>query len=420
MTFKGTRKKIKDIAREVNVHYVLEGSVRKAGNKLRITAQLIDGTNDTHIWAEKYSGTLDDVFDIQEKVSRSIIDELKLKLSKEERNKISEHPINDTQAYECYMRAMQYIWNFTEESLQKSLGYLNHGLEIIGDSVLLYSGMSYVYLQFYHSGIRPETEYLDLAEEYINKIFELETGSAHGHRLFGLLMFIRYGSTKESYDHLKKSYSLDPNNPATIQWLLYITAMHKGKKSAAKTLIKHLLRIDPLTPVNISWASIIHYVEGRFDLLVDAYYKFSQMEPDNVNAHWALMYAYIKDNQLDKAFKVIHKIKAKWPKNIFARLSLLLKYAITNEPDNFKRLFTDELEEFAWNDFILPLYMTECYSLLNEKQEAIRWLEQAINRGIINYPFLNTHNPLLANIRAEKRFTELMKKVKQEWENFEV
>jgi len=89
MTFKGTKKKIAEIAREVNVQYVLEGSVRKAGNSLRITAQLIDAQNDAHIWAEKYSGTLDDVFDIQEKVSRSIVETLKVVLTSEEKQKIA-------------------------------------------------------------------------------------------------------------------------------------------------------------------------------------------------------------------------------------------------------------------------------------------------------------------------------------------
>jgi TolB-like protein len=84
MTFKGTKKTIREIARAVNVRYVLEGSVRKAGNNLRITAQLIDAVNDAHLWAEKYSGTLDDVFEIQEKVSRSIVKALKLMLTSEE------------------------------------------------------------------------------------------------------------------------------------------------------------------------------------------------------------------------------------------------------------------------------------------------------------------------------------------------
>ena len=93
MTFKGTKKTIREIAREVNVQYVLEGSVRKAGNNLRITAQLIDAANDFHLWANKFNGTLDDVFDIQEKVSRSIVDALKLKLTPKEVERMAERPI---------------------------------------------------------------------------------------------------------------------------------------------------------------------------------------------------------------------------------------------------------------------------------------------------------------------------------------
>src|SRR4030042_310996 len=107
MTFKGVRKKIKDIAREVNVRYVLEGSVRKAGNDLRITAQLIDAKKDTHLLAEKYTGTIDDIFNIQEKVSHSIVDALKIKLNPEEQKRISEVPIDNVKAYEYYFKEKQ-------------------------------------------------------------------------------------------------------------------------------------------------------------------------------------------------------------------------------------------------------------------------------------------------------------------------
>jgi len=119
MTFKGTKKTIREIARAVNVRYVLEGSVRKAGNNLRITAQLIDAVNDAHLWAEKYSGTLDDVFEIQEKVSRSIVKALKLMLTYEETQKIEERPIPDLRAYDFYLRHRQEVWKGSEESLEK-------------------------------------------------------------------------------------------------------------------------------------------------------------------------------------------------------------------------------------------------------------------------------------------------------------
>ncbi len=116
MTFKGTKKKIGEIVGDVNVRYVLEESVRKAGNNLRITAQLIDAMTDTHLWAEKYGGTLDDVFDIQEKVSQSIVDALRIKISPEVKEKIHERPIDNVFACDCYKRAYPEIFSFIKES----------------------------------------------------------------------------------------------------------------------------------------------------------------------------------------------------------------------------------------------------------------------------------------------------------------
>jgi serine/threonine protein kinase len=131
MMLKGTKKSMKTIGRELDVQYVLEGSVRKAGNNLRITAQLIDATSDAHLWAKKYSGTLDDVFDIQEKVSRSIVDALKLKLSPEENQRMSERPIENIKAYECYLKANAEISKYTEEGLNLGIRYLQNGLDIL-------------------------------------------------------------------------------------------------------------------------------------------------------------------------------------------------------------------------------------------------------------------------------------------------
>jgi non-specific serine/threonine protein kinase len=168
MTFKGTNKKVKEIGKELNVQYALEGSVRKAGNSLRISAQLIDTRNDTHVWAEKYNGTLEDVFDIQEKVSRSIVDALQLKLSPEEDRKIAKRPIKNIHAYECYLRARQESYLFTPEALERALHYLQNGLKIIGENSLLYAGMGYVYCHSISVGIGPDS-HIDKAAEYARK-----------------------------------------------------------------------------------------------------------------------------------------------------------------------------------------------------------------------------------------------------------
>ncbi|UCC73716.1 MAG: hypothetical protein JSV86_03915, partial [Gemmatimonadota bacterium] len=117
---KGTQKDTRTIASELDVQYVLEGSVRKAGNDLRITAQLIDGRTDEHLWSERYSGTLDDVFDMQERISCSIVDALMLELSPEEERRLTERPIDNVQAYECYLRARQEIWLFTKDATDRA------------------------------------------------------------------------------------------------------------------------------------------------------------------------------------------------------------------------------------------------------------------------------------------------------------
>ncbi len=169
MTFKGTNKKIKEIAAEVNAQYILEGSVRKAGNNLRITAQLIDALNDTHLWAERYNGSVDDVFDIQEKVSRSIVEALNLKLTSKEDFNLSSHPILHPKAYEYYILARQAMWKRTEQSLENAITFAQRGLDLVGDNDLLYAIMSTAYLYFSHFALRPDPSYEEKAYAYATK-----------------------------------------------------------------------------------------------------------------------------------------------------------------------------------------------------------------------------------------------------------
>jgi len=164
MTFRGTKKRIPEIARAVNVRYVLEGSVRKAANNLRIAAQLIDAVNDTHLWADKYTGTLDDVFDIKEKVSRAIVTGLKMRLAPNEERKISEHPMANASAYDCYLRAKQEIARWTEPALDRALRHLESALEMVGDNTVLFAGLALVHLTYAMGAFRPpeETRYSGL------------------------------------------------------------------------------------------------------------------------------------------------------------------------------------------------------------------------------------------------------------------
>ena len=241
MTFKGTKSTIKEITDKVNVRYVLEGSVRKAGNNLRITAQLIDGLTDTHIWAEKFNGTIDDIFDIQEKVSRSIAKSLQFKLGDEENRGISKKPIKDVRTYEYYLKAKKGIDSFTEKGMEQALEYLQKGLEISGANPLLYFGIGYVYFMYINLEFKDKEECIIKAEQYAKKIFDLDPDSFYGHKLLGIIN-IRRSNLQQGVIQLKKTLSVDPNDYDALAWLS-TAYCNTGKQFAAVPLVDKIVNM---------------------------------------------------------------------------------------------------------------------------------------------------------------------------------
>ncbi|MGB7063271.1 MAG: protein kinase [Candidatus Zixiibacteriota bacterium] len=417
MRLKGTGKDVTRIGKELNVRYVLEGSVRKAGNNLRITAQLIDATTDSHIWAEKYRGTLEDVFDIQEKVSRSIVDALKLKLSPEEDQRIAQRPIDNVHAYECYLRARQEIWRFTEDALERALQYLQNGLDIVGENALLYAGMGYVYWQYVNMGIKQE-DYVQKAEECAGKVFELEPESPQGHLLLGLIQMVSHGNMQQSVRHLKKVLTVNANDLDALFWLSVLYGII-GKPVPASPFINKALEIDPLNSSSYIIKSMQHYYEGRFDLAIESALKGHQMEPENPGSIYCRALTLASQHRVEDAISFIDNNVDKTSRNFFLRVSIFLKKALLGEND-VSELLTDEFITTAKRDFQYSSLFADFYALLGHKKEALDWLENAVNRGFINYPFLSEHDPFLENVRSEDRFKKLMERVKHEWENFEV
>ena len=417
MTYKGTKKKTKDVGKELDVRYVLEGSVRKAGNNLRITAQLIDAHSDVHLWSEKYSGSLDDVFDIQEKVSRSISKALKLKLSSEEKKRMADRPLEDVQAYECYLRSRHEVQRFTEKGLERALHDLQNGLDIVGENALLYVGMANVYFTYFDLGFSPTEETLQKAKDYTMKVLELKPDSQEGHFLLGRVERSQ-GSAAKAIGYFKKAFDIDPNNPETLQMLSFLCAMHTGKLTEAKEFQNRLKRIDPLLP---SYSFIyIQLLEKKLDLAIDTLKKMHEMEPDNIIMKYWFSVALVLNRQYEDAIDMIDKVVKESSSEYIRNSILFIKYALQGEKDLALKTMTGKTLSFCWNDPEFPAAFPGLFVLLNEKEEAYKWLEHAIERGIINYPLFNELDPFLENIRGEPRFKKLMERVKHEWENFEV
>jgi len=418
MTFKGTTKKIPEIAGELKTRYVLEGSVRKAGNDLRIAAQLIDATNDAHIWVQKFSGTLDDVFDIQEKVSRSIVDALKIKLSSGENIKISERPIDNIQAYECYLKAKREMFAGTADGLNRALRDLEAGLDILGGNVLLYQGMAEAHLQHYEYGIKADEETLQSAEDFTKKVMSLKPNSAEGYYLLGRIERFR-GTVIKAMKHFENALAIDPNHSSALLFLAAAYGIQAGKASLAEPLLRRLQEIDPLTPLSLFVSGYIQWVEGKLDHALLTFQNLMKMEPESVMIKFFMAYLLAWQKNYDQVFSLVDQMVRQGPHESSTLWSLALKYALQGEKKKALDVLSKEAKKYAWNDPESPWLGASIYALLDEKEEAFLWLEHAIDRGWINYPMFAERNPFFANIRGEDRFKKLMERVKYEWEHFE-
>ena len=269
MTFKRTSKDVNTIARELGVRYLLEGSVRRAGDRLRITAQLIDATTDDHLWADKYDGSIADVFAIQERLARVIVDALELRLTADEDRRLADRPIVNVHAYECYLRARQEAWRWRKDAIDHAIQLLQNGLAIVGDNAGLYAALGHAYLQYREAGIDLSERPLDEAEGCARKVFALEPASASGLQLRGWIHYGR-GRIQDAVHDLKAALAIEPNNADTLL-LLINCYLISGKVAAARPLIERALAVDPLTPVSRCMPAFADVLEGNFAAAVEPY-----------------------------------------------------------------------------------------------------------------------------------------------------
>ncbi len=416
MTFKGSSKTVRDIAKDLDIRYVLEGSVRKAGTDLRITAQLIDATNDAHIWAEKYSGTLEDIFDIQERVSRSVVKALALMLTSEEAGRMAERPIGHAAAYDCYLKAKHDIWSFTKEGTERAVQYLKNAVDILGENADLYAGLGLAYFQLVNLGIKQE-EYLEKARGYAQKTFALDPGSPQGHAVRGYIGMLE-GDMRSAISHLKSAISSDPGDADTVGWLGWFYLL-VGKAPASVPLIERSLKMDPVNPNWHMARGLIDFFEGRFDSAAEKLGESHTMAPhmSAIQFWYALGLAYCR--RFQESLSIIDLEKgAATSDDAFKKTSEFLRAALRGEKDTFSRLQTPDVLRTMKRDLQLSYHAASFCSFLGQPNEALDWLENAINRGFYNYPFMGV-DPFLDNIRGEERFKTLMERVKRDWENFE-
>jgi non-specific serine/threonine protein kinase len=419
MTFKGTKKTIPEIAHAVNVRYVLEGSVRKAGNDLRITAQLIDATSDVHIWAEKYSGSLDDVFAIQEKVSCSITDALKLKLTPDEMRKLGARPIPDVRAYDAYLRAYYEVWRFTPEAFDRAFRLLNQVLDQAGEYALIHAGLGYFQALAYDFGISHDQDTLAQAERHATRALELDPGLGLAYCALG---FVRYkqGDFPAYVKLARRAVELDRNT--TALWMLAFSLAEGGRIGQARRFADDAVAADPLNIMTGFARGAVEFFDGRFEEAASCFRHYLEIVgPDEPILLWWLAQALAYAGREDEAASCFDKVMAADARPL-SGLSRLWRLAAGGDRESFlKALESDtQLIDTARTDEWFPNFIAACLARLGDHASAIEWLERAVGWGFSNHRFLGELSPFLAPLRGDSRFQALLEDARRREKALEV
>jgi serine/threonine protein kinase len=414
MRFKGTDKDLRAIARELNVRYVLEGSVRRAGSSLRVTAQLVEADTDSHVWAEKYSGTVDDVFAIQEEISRKIVKALQVKLTDTESRKVAERPIDNPAAYDCYLRAHQEMLRFTPTSLDRAQRLADEGLALIGENPLLLATRGLVSWYYLNFSIRPDERYLDEAASFARRALDRDPGAFLGIYLRGLVAAKR-GDTEGAVRDIRRACALKPGDAATLELMRFLfTAGH-----STDAVLEDAARIDPLNPLVWAQTAFARFESGRHaEADTAARRALALADPGNpVRTYIASALAFL--GRRDEAIVILDEVSAALGGSTYGALSAFFARALQGDADAAVSHVTPLLEQSArWVEY-LAWILADGYALIGRRDDAIRWLRQAIECGFINYPLLATHDPFLAPLRGDADFEALMQQVHRRWQAFD-
>ena len=419
MRFKGSDKDVRTIARELDVRYVLEGNVRRAGQSLRVTAQLIDAQADSHLWSEKYSGSVEDVFAIQEEISRKIARALEVRLSETESRAIAERPIDNPAAYDCYIRARHEVYRFSPEGLDRAKELVESGLALIGENALLLATRGMVSWYFLNFSIDPDERHLDEAESYASRALALDPQNYFAIFLRGLVEAKR-GNIESALRDLRQAHGQRPGDSMVVGELIrYTLSAGKENSERDRALIEEYVKLDPLSPLAWVQRAWRHIISGRVtEGLAATDRVFELTSVGNLARVYAAYYLAFGDRR-EEAIRMLEAEKAALEDSPYGSIALFFSRALQQDPAGAEEAVTPLLKEAArWTEY-LALFLADGYALTGQRDEALHWLRAAFDRGFINYPYLAKFDPFLQSLRNDTEFLAFLEQVRRRWQALE-
>ena len=407
-SFKGKNTNVSEIGRMLGVKTVLEGSVRKAGDRVRITVQLVNASDGYQMWSERYDREMQDIFTLQDEITLAVVDALRLKLLGAEKQAVLRRHTNDPEAYQHYLRGRFFFFKRTPEGFMKAIEYFEKAIELDPEYVVAYSGLadSYVFLGFYEM-VEPKDAdekfrpFLRRAIETDDTIVETNTSAALVRSLYDW----DFHGSLEDYD---RGISADPNYPFAYHLKSAIVIL-LGKNNEAYDLEKRAIKLDPFTPIfnaSLGW----WYYLGRLNEEAIAQSKRTiEIAPNHFFAHWVLGLAYGEQRSYADAVVALQKALALNQFDQHIRADLGRIFGMMGEREEAEKILS-EFEELSKEKYVSAVNITKVYAGLGDREKVADWLERACDERSVKLPWFII-DPALDNFRDDPRVTEIRRKI---------
>ena len=408
MRYKSTQKTLPEIGRELKVDAVIEGTVLRSGDRVRIRAQLIDAATDEHLWSANFEYDLRDILALQSEVAQTVVREIQIKVTPEEQARLKSASRVNRSAYLNYLRGRYGRNKITEEQLKRAIRYFQSAIEEDPAYAAAHAGLADCYNQLIAIGVGyPPTEFRPRALAAARKALNLDDSLADAHATLANILHYNcewVAAEKE----FKRAIELNPNDSAAHRWYSQYFAS-KGQMQAALNEIDQALELDPLSAIAGTMKGWILEFSRDYERAIHQHRSVLELEPNFVFALWFLGRSYTYCSMFDKGIETLERVVALSGKSPGILGSLGEAYAMSGRRTEAQKLL-GELIELSKQRYITPASVVPIYVALGDNDQAFHWLEKAYQERSTLLAHIKVYR-FLDPLRSDPRFADLLRRV---------
>jgi TolB-like protein/tetratricopeptide (TPR) repeat protein len=407
--FKSAPDNLPQIAKQLGVMNILEGSVQKANDQVRVNVQLINALTDAHLWADTYDRKLTDIFAVESEIAKTIAETLQARLSSSEKRMMAAAPTTDTTAYELYLKG-RFFWNKrTGADLKHAIEYFNQAIEKDPNYALAYAGLadSYTLLSVF-SAASPHDS-IPQARAAAKKALELDNTLAEAHASFGRILSGYDYDFDRAIAEFERAIQLNPNYATSYHWISNGPLTARGEFDRAITEGKRAVELDPLSMIDNADLGQIYFYARRYDEAISQVGKAIEIDPHSYIAHYYLGQIYQLQGHLTEAIAEYQKA-VELDDDPEALAFLGQAQARIGQHDKAQEILSRMTQE-AKSRYVSAYSFALMFIALGDKERAIDALERAYREGAANDIITIRVDPMLEDLRGQPRFEALAEKI---------